>query len=79
MRTMTALCGGRGKNVYAPACRIDGTGERNLSEGEMVIKIFQTYWQQFAINSQGTLRISKLGEWVQRGTNTIVLVDGAVQ
>ena len=56
-----------------------GWNERNSAKGETVVKSFQTYWQQFAINAQGTLRIAKLGNWIQRGTNNIVQVSGGVR
>ena len=56
-----------------------GWNERNSAKGETVVKSFQTYWQQFAINAQGTLRIAKLGNWIQRGTNNIVQVNGGVR
>ena len=56
-----------------------GWNERNASLDDMVVKSFQTYWQQFAINSQGTLRINKLGQWVQRGTNNVVQINGVAQ
>ena len=56
-----------------------GWNERNSANGETVVKSFQTYWQQFSINAQGTLRIAKLGNWIQRGTNNIVQINGGVR
>ena len=53
--------------------------ERNSSDEDVVVKSFQTYWQQFGINAQGTLRVQKLGNWVQRGTNTVTFINGVVQ
>ena len=56
-----------------------GWNERNSSDEDVVVKSFQTYWQQFGINAQGTLRVQKLGNWVQRGTNTVTFINGVVQ
>lgn len=56
-----------------------GWNEQNSANGETVVKSFQTYWQQFSINAQGTLRIAKLGNWIQRGTNNIVQINGGVR
>ncbi|MGN0846978.1 MAG: hypothetical protein ACI4RA_06295, partial [Kiritimatiellia bacterium] len=56
-----------------------GWNERGSTEDDLVIKSFQTYWQQFAVNARGTLRVTKLGHWVQRGTNAVISIDGEVQ
>ena len=56
-----------------------GWNERNSSDEDVVVKSFQTYWQQFGINAQGTLRVQKLGNWVQRGTNAVTFINGVVQ
>lgn len=56
-----------------------GWNERNSDAETSPVKTFQTYWQQFAIDRHGTVKVAKLNRWVQRGTNGVFTVGGTGQ
>ena len=56
-----------------------GWNERGADEADVPVKTFTTYWQSFSMTSEGTLKVQKLKHYVERGTNSVVRLNGAVQ
>ena len=56
-----------------------GWNERGADEADVPVKTFTTYWQSFSMTPEGTLKVQKLKNYVERGTNSVVRLNGAVQ
>ena len=55
-----------------------GWNETGSSEDDTPVKQFALYWQRFRMASDGTLEVEKLGNVVQRNTNSVVRLNGEV-
>ena len=51
---------------------------RNSEPGDLVLKEFMVYWQNFRMSAEGTLEVEKLGNVVQRNTNSVIRLNGTV-
>jgi len=48
-------------------------------DDDLPVKTFATYWQRFSMSSTGHLKVEKLEEFVERGTNNVISLNGTVQ
>ena len=55
-----------------------GWNETGSSEDDTPVKQFALYWQRFRMATDGTLEVEKLGNVVQRNTNSVVRLNGEV-
>ena len=55
-----------------------GWNETSASEEDVPVKQFVVYWQRFRMESDGTLEVEKLGNVVQRNTNSVVRLNGEI-
>ena len=55
-----------------------GWNETGSSETDVPVKRFAVYWQRFRMTPEGTLEVEKLGQTVQRNTNSVVRINGNV-
>ena len=55
-----------------------GWNENGSDATDTPVKQFYVYWQRFRMEPDGTLEVEKLDNVVQRKTNTVVRLNGAI-